>query len=156
MAFRIFVSIAITKNFATKKAKNNKQIKRRLKKMKDYNHIGIIGRLTKDPVLTEVGESKTKVLKFTVAVNRYKEDSADFIPVSVWDKGAEALTFLRKGMRVCVDGRLEIDQLKEQINGEDRYRTFPSIRANNVQCLEKKAESEPAINQPTTVSNLAI
>ena len=124
--------------------------------MKDYNHIGIIGRLTKDPVLTEVGENKTKILKFTVAVNRYKEDSADYISVAVWDKGAEALTFLRKGMRVCVDGRMEIDQVKDQINGEDRYRSFPVIRANNVQCLEKKAESEPAINQPTTVSNLAI
>jgi len=106
--------------------------------MKDHNHISVIGRLTKDPVLTEVGENKTKVLKFTVAVNRYKKDSVDYISVAVWDKGAEALAFLRKGMRVCAEGRMEIDQVKTVVNGEDQYKTFPVIRTSNIQCLEKK------------------
>ena len=105
--------------------------------MEDINKIIVIGRLTGDTVLTEINKkdgATTHKLRLSIAVNRYtresEESKADFFNVDVWGKHGESLQFLKKGMRVCVEGRMEIDQQKEIQNGQTIYKIFPSIRAN--------------------------
>lgn len=76
------------------------------------NNINLIGRLTRDIELRNVGESK--VGKFTLAVNRkFKnkngEYEADFINCIAWNKTAEIMAqYLKKGNQLGVSGRLEI------------------------------------------------
>jgi len=117
--------------------------------MQDYNHIGIIGRLTGDPELEsfDTNGKTSKRLRFSVAVNRFKDQDVDYMNVVIWNNVAEALSFLRKGMRVCVDGRLDIDRKKVTVNGQEEQRVYPVIRASNVQCLEKKESPSNSVKE---------
>lgn len=88
------------------------------------NRCTLIGRLTKDVELRSV--ENIPLANFTLAVNkRYKsknEDAptADFIPVTVWRKGAEfASAYFSKGKQVYVSGRLETYSYEK--DGEIRY-----------------------------------
>jgi single-strand DNA-binding protein len=103
--------------------------------MKGFNKVVIMGNLARDPEIRYTA-SKTAVAKLTVAVgHRYKAkngtvvDQTDFIPVVVWDKGAENCEkFLRKGRPVLVEGRLQVRSYEK--DGEKRYAT--EVVANNV------------------------
>lgn len=74
------------------------------------NKVILMGRLTKDAEFKESGESK--FAKYTLAVDRRfskdGEQSADFINIVVFGKGAEfAEKYLKKGMKVVVTGRIQ-------------------------------------------------
>lgn len=70
------------------------------------NNIVLIGRLTKNPDVRTSGD--TTVAKYTLAVDRIKGEEADFIPCTVFNKGAEfASKYFEKGMRIAVQGRLQ-------------------------------------------------
>ena len=70
----------------------------------------ITGNLTRDAELRYTAAQKP-VLGFTVACNRQGQDGqsvADFFPVVLWGKSAEALEkYLTKGKSVLVKGRLQ-------------------------------------------------
>ena len=69
------------------------------------NHIIVMGRLTRDP---QVREGEMTIAKYTLAVDRRKKDEADFIPVTVFGKGADfAAKYLHKGTKVVVSGRVQ-------------------------------------------------
>lgn len=66
------------------------------------NIVILIGRLTKDPEYRDSG-----VCKYTLAVDRTK-DGTDFISCVCFGKSAEfARDYLRKGMKVAIEGRLQ-------------------------------------------------
>ena len=77
------------------------------------NKVVLIGRLTKDPDLRfTTGENSKAVVRLTLAVDRYNtktgEKEADFIPVVVWGKQAEAIAnHTNKGSQVAVSGRIQ-------------------------------------------------
>lgn len=75
------------------------------------NEVILIGRLTADPETrtVKVGRETKTVLDFTVAVNGFdKEKTADFIPCTVWEQGAEFLDkFASKGDLVSVVGSIK-------------------------------------------------
>lgn len=77
------------------------------------NKVILMGRLTGDPeVRYGTGERNMAVGRYTLAVDRrYKRDGeqqADFIRCVTFDKAAEfAEKYFRKGMRVCVSGRIQ-------------------------------------------------
>ena len=79
------------------------------------NHVGLVGRITKDPELRYYNEKKPYTV-FTVAINRpYKNDQgqvdADFIQCAAWGKLAENVSkYCGKGSIVGVNGRLSIRQ----------------------------------------------
>ena len=94
----------------------------------------LIGRLTKDPE-TKYTQSGKAVCNFTLAVDREfsKEKEADFIPVVVWNKTAEACgNNLAKGRLVAVQGRLQVRSYDK--DGSKRYVT--EVIANQVQFLD--------------------
>ena len=76
------------------------------------NKVILMGRLTGDPeVRYGTGERNMAAGRYTLAVNRrYQrngEQQADFIRCVAFDKAAEfAEKYFRKGMRVCVTGRI--------------------------------------------------
>ena len=74
------------------------------------NSVIITGNVTRDAELRYTAAQKP-VLGFTVACNRQGPDgqsAADFFPVVLWGKSAEALEkYLTKGKSVLVKGRLQ-------------------------------------------------
>ena len=75
------------------------------------NKVILSGRLVRDPELRYTQTGKT-VASFTLAVNRRfshnQEQTADFIPIVVWDKLAEVCSkHLFKGSQVLIEGRMQ-------------------------------------------------
>lgn len=82
----------------------------------------ITGNVTRDAELRYTAK-QTPVLGFTVACNRQGQDgqsAADFFPVVLWGKSAEALEkYLIKGKSVLVKGRLQTRSYESK-TGEKR------------------------------------
>ena len=92
------------------------------------NKVILSGRLVRDPEIryTQTGKA---VASFTLAVNRRfsrntnQEQTADFIPIIVWDKLAEICSkYLFKGSQVLIEGRMQIRNYDAQ-DGSKRYVT---------------------------------
>ncbi len=75
------------------------------------NTISLIGRLVKEPVISEInvqGNIK-KMAKYTLAVERENSKDIDYICCSVIDKGAEWIEkYIKKGTRIGIVGSLRI------------------------------------------------
>lgn len=77
------------------------------------NKVTLIGRLTKDPELKYAAGTGTAVANLTLAVDRRntkdRKKEADFIPVVIWGKQAEATaTYVSKGKLFGVAGRIQV------------------------------------------------
>lgn len=122
------------------------------------NAIHLVGRLTKVPDMIYLPGTETASTNFQIAVrrnfkNREGKYDSDFIQVQVLGKPAEAAAnYLRKGNRCAVDGRLQIDNWKDEKSGE--WKSFTKVIATNVEFLESaQAQSDnnvgPAFEPPT-------
>lgn len=87
------------------------------------NIIALIGRITKDLEIKEVGE--TRILNFSIAVDRnYKtkegEKITDFIPCVAFNGIAELMTkYCKKGDRISLNGKLQSSKYEK--DGENRF-----------------------------------
>ena len=102
------------------------------------NKVVIVGRLTKDPELKFASGTGTAVGTFTVAVNRrFKREGqpeADFIPVVVFGKQAEATAnYMSKGKLLSVSGNIQTRNYEAK-DGTRRYVT--EVIADEVDFLE--------------------
>ncbi len=116
------------------------------------NKVLLIGRLTRDPVITYL-PSGTPVVEFTVAYNRrYKDQSGEwreeshFFDVKAYGKSAEDWgTRFSKGYLVLVEGRLV------QEKWEKEGKTFSKVRivAESVKLVSrpKGAEEQPEVSE---------
>ncbi len=102
------------------------------------NKVVLVGRLTKDPELKFAQGTGTAVATFTVAVNRrFKREGqpeADFIPVVVFGKTAEATAnYMSKGKLISVSGNIQTRNYDAK-DGTKRYVT--EVIADEVDFLE--------------------
>lgn len=96
------------------------------------NVICIVGRMTADPEIKNVGDRE--VAEFTVAVNKFKKDEADFFSVKAWGKQVEFIkSYLGKGRLVSVNGRMESRKYEK----DGRKVTVWELSADNVTGLDK-------------------
>jgi len=113
--------------------------------MSAQNQVTLIGRLTRDPEVEEVGKDK-KYLKanLALAVRKRRKKSADgngadadFIDgIVAWGKQAEfAENYLTKGRMIVVNGELLPERWKNK-EGGNRYRL--TVVAHSVQSLDSK------------------
>jgi single-strand DNA-binding protein len=105
--------------------------------MADFNHVILIGRLTRDAEFKYITNGQA-ICKFSVAVNRKKKqgdqwvDEANFFDVTLWGRQAESLNqYLQKGKQVAVEGELRQDRWEQ--DGQNRSKV--EIVANNIQLL---------------------
>jgi single-strand DNA-binding protein len=109
------------------------------------NKIMLIGRLGKDPEMNYT-PSGVAVTKFTVAVNRYsksstgeRQEETDWFNIVAWRQLAETCnTYLRKGSKVYVEGRLAQRKYTDK-NGVER--TAIEVTLNDMEMLTPKSQS---------------
>lgn len=109
------------------------------------NRVILLGRLAQDPEIRYTQSGKA-VASFTVAVNRFSGDEADFIPVVAWEKLAESCgNNLVKGQRVLVEGKLQIRSYEK----DGQKRRVAEVIAQAVEFLDKpNAKSEAKEESP--------
>lgn len=112
------------------------------------NKVVLIGRLTKDPELKFAQGTGTAVATFTIAVNRrFKREGqpeADFIPVVVFGKPAEATAnYMSKGKLISVAGSIQTRSYDAK-DGTKRYVT--EVIGEEVNFLEWGGNKSPATN----------
>lgn len=117
--------------------------------MHDLNRVLIVGRLTRDPELRAL-PSGASVCSLRIASNSSHKDPEtgewgdrpNYFDVSVFGThGERVATYMRKGSRVGVDGRLAWREWEAE---EDRKRQAVSIIADTVQFLERAGERHEA------------
>ena len=104
------------------------------------NKVILAGRLVRDPEVryTQTGKA---VASFTLAVNRRfsssdAQQTADFIPIVVWDKLAEVCgNNLVKGSQVLIEGRIQIRSYDAQ-DGSKSYVT--EVIAHEIEFMGSK------------------
>ncbi|MCW2971254.1 MAG: single-strand binding protein [Solirubrobacterales bacterium] len=104
------------------------------------NRVVLIGRLTRDPELRAL-PSGTSVCALRIACNGSRRDAEgdyherpNYFDVSVYGASGESVgTYMRKGSRVAIDGRLE---WREWETTDQQKRQAVSIVADTVQFLD--------------------
>ena len=108
------------------------------------NKIILMGRLARDPESRKSASGNT-VTSFVLAVDRpFKAENgkkeADFINIVTWNRTAEAaFTYLHKGQRALVEGRLQI----RSYDGKDGNKHYVTeVICNNLEFIEKKGTGD--------------
>lgn len=111
----------------------------------DLNKVMLIGNLTADPQLRTIPSGQS-VASFSIATNRrwkdqntgeLKED-AQFHNIVAWRKlGEICAQYMKKGMKVYIEGRLQTRSWDDQQTGQKKYRT--EILAENMIMLDRKS-----------------
>ena len=109
------------------------------------NNLTLIGRITKDPEIRySAGAQPVAFGSYTIAVDRPKrrdaESITDFIYCKVVGNPAEfAEKYLKKGMKIAIVGRVQVDNYKDQ-NGNNRSSTYVQVLQHEF--CESKAKTE--------------
>lgn len=112
--------------------------------MNSMNHVFLMGNLTRDPESRQLA-SGTTVTDLGLAVSdNYKDREGQlvertvFADIVTWGRQAETCAeYLKKGVPVMVEGKLQLDQWKTD-SGEKRSKM--RIRANRVQFIGRPAK----------------
>ena len=104
------------------------------------NKVILCGRLTRDPeVRYSSGENQTAVARYTLAVDRRDEQTADFINCVVFGRGAEfAENYLHQGTKIIAEGRIQTGSYTNK-DGQRVYTT--DVVVENQEFAESKAAS---------------
>jgi len=118
--------------------------------MSDLNKIMIIGRLTRDPILTQT-KSGSSIAGFSIANNKTytkngeKAEQVSFFECSAWGKIGEIISqYCKKGQKIGIDGRLQ-QQSWQNNEGIKKYKV--SIVVDNFQFLSPKSQEQNSDNQ---------
>jgi single-strand DNA-binding protein len=130
------------------------------------NKIMLIGNLGRDPELNYT-PSGTAVAKFSLAVSRaFKSSSGErqteteWFNIVAWNKLAETCsTYLRKGQKVFIEGRLTTRKYTDKTGVE---RTAIDVIANDMEMLTPKGQSgaapasasDPFLNEDDSLGDL--
>lgn len=119
------------------------------------NNFNGLGRISTDvEVRYSQGETPVAYGSYSIAIDRPKskdkETVTDFIPCKVVGRTAEfAERYLQKGMKIAIEGRLQIDKYKDK-DGNNRSFTYVQV-TNHYFCESKQsgvADGFSKINAP--------
>ena len=121
-----------------------------------YNRIIIVGNLTRDTELKYL-QSGTAIANTGIAsTKKFKSNGEQkqevmFVDITFFGKTAEiANSYLHKGSKVLVEGRLKLDQWQDQSGAK---RSKHSITVENLQMLDTKQNSQESYSNPPQNSN---
>lgn len=104
------------------------------------NSINLTGNICND-IEVKTTTSGKSVMSFNLAVKRpFMRDTTDFIPVVVWDQGAEYLgKYGRKGSKVAISGKLTTRKWQDNNGGN---RVAYEVVADSVELMDSKNGAE--------------
>lgn len=116
--------------------------------MPSYNHVVLIGNLTRDPEL-KYTPSGAAIADISIAINRvWKDDAGNkkedttFVDITLWKRTAEIVAeYCKKGAPIMVEGRLTLDTWDDKTTGAKRSKL--KVTGENVQLLGQRKEGEP-------------
>ncbi len=114
--------------------------------MPSFNRVIVMGNLTRDPDVREVGVNAVKVCRFSLAMNERRKDRngnvldiPTFVDVDAWDKLGELCgQYLKKGRSVLVEGRLQSDSWEKDGQKHQKLK----IRAATVKFMPPPAPNQ--------------
>ena len=114
--------------------------------MPSFNRVIVMGNLTRDPDVREVGMNAVKVCRFSLAINERRKDRSGnvidmptFVDVDAWDKLGELCgQYLKKGRSVLVEGRLQSDTWEKDGQKHQKLK----IRAATVKFMPQPAPNQ--------------
>lgn len=110
------------------------------------NRVVLLGNMTRDPELRRTGNGKA-VTNFTLALNRYNNDEADFVDCVCWERIAEnTAQYCSKGSKVAVEGSI---QTGSYIDKDGHNRKTVNVLCNRVEFINTNNSSnnlQPQIN----------
>lgn len=127
------------------------------------NYVNLLGRTTRD-VVTRYTKSGTKVVTFTLAVDRRmaklrkleaidnNRPTADFIRCIAYGKKADILEeYVKKGARIQIEGRLETDWYVNK----DNVRVYTTdVIINNFEIIDFKSRDEDLMKNRELVKDM--
>ena len=112
--------------------------------MNSMNHVFLMGNLTRDPESRQLASGATVTDLGLAVSDNYKDREGQLVERTVFadivTRGRQAETcaeYLKKGVPVMVEGKLQLDQWKTD-SGEKRSKM--RIRANRVQFIGRSAK----------------
>lgn len=108
------------------------------------NHVGLVGRTTKDMELRHLSEGRIRAY-FIIAANRPFKNSegkvdADFVQCVAWGRTAELMAkYCGKGSLIGIKGRL---QSRSYVNRENQKVYTMEVQTEDVQFYSLKAPGE--------------
>ena len=114
--------------------------------MPSFNRVIVMGNLTRDPDVREVGMNAVKVCRFSLAINERRKDRSGnvidmptFVDVDAWDKLGELCgQYLKKGRSVLLEGRLQSDTWEKDGQKHQKLK----IRAATVKFMPQPAPNQ--------------
>lgn len=110
------------------------------------NRVVLLGNMTRDPELRRTGTGKA-VTNFTLALNRYNSDDADFVDCVCWEKIAEnTAQYCHKGSKVAVEGSI---QTGSYVDKDGHNRKTVNVLCNRVEFINTNNSNnnlQPQIN----------
>ena len=120
------------------------------------NHITIVGRLTKDPILqTTVNGRKTTFINVaTSAYSDYlKKVVTNFVSIKLWGRSAEyAVSKAKKGMEVTVEGSL---RTSSYVNDQDKQIFVTEVMVEKFHVLQGEMEVAEENDSSKEIDNLS-
>lgn len=116
----------------------------------DLNRATLIGTMVSDPTSRMAGS--VPVCNFRLVTNSWVKDQqrAEYHNIVCWDKLAERIaTFLGKGSRIYVEGRL---QTREWVTADNQKRTTTELVADQIIFLDKKDSPARSAAQVTNIN----
>lgn len=104
--------------------------------MPSYNKVLLMGHLTRDPQLKNVG-SNAVVVEFGIAVNRRfknaqgeEKEEVAFVDCAAWNRTGEVINeYFSKGKPIFVEGRLKFDTWDDQQSGSKRSKLTVTVES---------------------------
>ena len=120
--------------------------------MPSFNHVVLMGHLTRDPELKYTDEG-TAVCELGLACNRRwtkkngeKAESVIYVDVTAWNRmGETCAQYLLKGRGVLVSGYLAQDQWEDKETRKKRSKL--RVVANNVTFLSNGSNGDPSSSE---------
>lgn len=102
------------------------------------NRVVLLGNMTRDPELRRTGNGKA-VTNFTLALNRYNNDEADFVDCVCWEKIAEnTAQYCHKGSKVAIEGSI---QTGSYVDKDGHNRKTVNVLCNRVEFINTNNSS---------------
>lgn len=110
-----------------------------------------LGNVAKEPETRTLGDGKTTVCNFTLAINKYRngEKKTDFVRVTAWNKLAEnCRQYVHTGDKVCVIASDE--RVTAYIGNDGNPHGQIEITAENIEfCTSKQERAEAPAPEKT-------